>query len=138
KSLITSDVKLKKVAEAVKGAHDVKVTDDVGMSNDKKLVLDFLQANVAEKRQANLDAYIYSEEKRMMKRKLKRRIKPPKRYEGSVSVTSKRNDSEHETSNDEGSMEDQLNENPDSVDGDSSMRNNLDKMMVELNHMLTW
>ncbi|GKF02936.1 hypothetical protein Tco_0029859 [Tanacetum coccineum] len=94
------------------------------------------------------------------KRKLKHRIKPPKRYEGSVSVTSKRNDSEHETSNDEGSMEDQgtkelkevelqkdilnevtknlnvnvnvdvmseLNENLDSVDGDSSMRKNPDK-----------
>nr|GEV21969.1 zinc knuckle CX2CX4HX4C [Tanacetum cinerariifolium] len=30
-------------------------------------------------------------------RKLKRRIKPPKRYEGSVSVRRKRNDSDHET-----------------------------------------
>ncbi|GJY48715.1 hypothetical protein Tco_0438671, partial [Tanacetum coccineum] len=58
----------KKVAEAVKGAHDVKGTDDVDMSNDEKLVLYFLQAiHAAEKRQADLDAHIYSEEKWMMK-----------------------------------------------------------------------
>ncbi|GJV13898.1 RNA-directed DNA polymerase, eukaryota, reverse transcriptase zinc-binding domain protein [Tanacetum coccineum] len=40
-----------------------------------------------------------------IKRKLKRRIKPPKRYEGSISTISKRNESENETSNDEISME---------------------------------
>nr|GEW14591.1 MICOS complex subunit MIC60 [Tanacetum cinerariifolium] len=57
----------KKVTEVVKGAHDVKGTDDVDMSNDGKLVLDFLQANTAEKRQVDLDAHIYSKEKRMMK-----------------------------------------------------------------------
>nr|GEV26111.1 MICOS complex subunit MIC60 [Tanacetum cinerariifolium] len=57
-----------KVAEAVKGAHDVKGTDDVDMSNDGKLVLDFLKANATtEKRQADLDVHIYFEEKRMMK-----------------------------------------------------------------------
>nr|GEW17236.1 SBP-like protein [Tanacetum cinerariifolium] len=35
KSLMTCDVKLKKVAKAVKGAHVVKGTDDIDMSNDE-------------------------------------------------------------------------------------------------------
>ncbi|GKF37538.1 hypothetical protein Tco_0114296, partial [Tanacetum coccineum] len=43
------------------------------------------------------------------RRKLKRRIKPPKRYEGSVSAFIKRNDSDHDTSNDENSKEDMRN-----------------------------
>nr|GEX69227.1 hypothetical protein [Tanacetum cinerariifolium] len=41
-------------------------------------------------------------------RKLKRKIKPPWRYEGYVSAISKRNDSDHETSNDESSMKDKV------------------------------
>nr|GEU44045.1 MICOS complex subunit MIC60 [Tanacetum cinerariifolium] len=66
----------KEVAEAVKGAHDVKGTNDVDVSNDGKLVLDFLQAiHAAEKRQADLDARIYSEEKRMMKEKYEKELK---------------------------------------------------------------
>ncbi|GJZ00682.1 RNA-directed DNA polymerase, eukaryota, reverse transcriptase zinc-binding domain protein [Tanacetum coccineum] len=40
------------------------------------------------------------------KRSLKRRIKPPKWYEGSVSVTNKRNECEDIVRNDEASMED--------------------------------
>ncbi|GJV17758.1 RNA-directed DNA polymerase, eukaryota, reverse transcriptase zinc-binding domain protein [Tanacetum coccineum] len=40
------------------------------------------------------------------RRKLKHRIKPPKRYEGSVFAFSKRNDSDQDTSNDENSKED--------------------------------
>ncbi|GJY15341.1 hypothetical protein Tco_0385763 [Tanacetum coccineum] len=43
------------------------------------------------------------------RRKLKRRIKPPKRYEGFVSAFIKRNDSDHDTSNDENSKEDMRN-----------------------------
>nr|GFB37176.1 hypothetical protein [Tanacetum cinerariifolium] len=35
KSLMTCDVKLKKVAKAVKGAHVVKGTNDIDMSNDE-------------------------------------------------------------------------------------------------------
>ncbi|GJY34711.1 hypothetical protein Tco_0419180 [Tanacetum coccineum] len=35
------------------------------------------------------------------RRRMKRRIKPPKRYEGSVYAISKRNDSDQDTSNDE-------------------------------------
>ncbi|GKC98850.1 hypothetical protein Tco_1169125 [Tanacetum coccineum] len=61
----------KVVGEAVKGTDDVKGTNDVHMSNDGEVVLDFLQAiHTAEKRQADLDARIYSEEKRMMKARL--------------------------------------------------------------------
>ncbi|PWA53827.1 hypothetical protein CTI12_AA441830 [Artemisia annua] len=66
----------KEVAEAVKGADDVKGTDDVDKSNDGKLVLDLLEAiHAAEKRQADLDAHIYSEEKRKMKEKYEKELK---------------------------------------------------------------
>lgn len=61
----------KEVAEAVKGDDD-----DVYMSKDGKLVLDFLQAiHTAEKRQADLDAHIFSEEKRLMKEKYEKELK---------------------------------------------------------------
>nr|GEW45832.1 chloramphenicol acetyltransferase-like domain-containing protein [Tanacetum cinerariifolium] len=42
----------------------------------------------------------------LLVQKLKRRVKPPKRYERYVSAISNRNDSDNETSNDENSMDD--------------------------------
>nr|XP_043607312.1 MICOS complex subunit MIC60 [Erigeron canadensis] len=60
----------KEVAEVVRG------TNDTRMSDDGKLVLDFLQAiHTAEKRQADLDAHIFSEEKRLMKEKYEKELK---------------------------------------------------------------
>ncbi|KAL4579776.1 hypothetical protein LXL04_015941 [Taraxacum kok-saghyz] len=56
--------------EAVKGSNDIYV------SNDGTIVLDFLQAiHTAEKRQEELDARIFSEEKRLMKEKYDKELK---------------------------------------------------------------
>lgn len=60
----------KEIAEAVKG------NNDIYMSKDGKVVLDFLQAiHTAEKRQEDLDARIFSEEKRLMKEKYDKELK---------------------------------------------------------------
>ncbi|CAH1427821.1 unnamed protein product [Lactuca virosa] len=60
----------KEIAEAVKGNNDIYV------SNDGKIVLDFLQAiHTAEKRQEDLDARIFSEEKRLIKEKYDKELK---------------------------------------------------------------
>ncbi|CAI9261928.1 unnamed protein product [Lactuca saligna] len=60
----------KEIAEAVKGNNDIYV------SNDGKIVLDFLQAiHTAEKRQEDLDARIFSEEKRLLKEKYDKELK---------------------------------------------------------------
>ncbi|GAB4847318.1 hypothetical protein Ancab_026363 [Ancistrocladus abbreviatus] len=49
---------------------------DAYVSNDGKLILDFLQAiHTAEQRQAELDAHIFAEEKRTMKEKYERELK---------------------------------------------------------------
>ena len=46
----------------------VEDLNDAYISKDGKLILDFLQAiHAAEKRQAELDAHIFAEEKRMIK-----------------------------------------------------------------------
>lgn len=56
---------MKEIAEAVMGNNDIYV------ANDGKIVLDFLQAiHTAEKRQEDLDARIFSEEKRLLKARL--------------------------------------------------------------------
>ncbi|KAL8143239.1 hypothetical protein V2J09_016271 [Rumex salicifolius] len=53
-----------------------KNSDDMYLSKDGKLILDFLQAlHAAEQRQAELDACIYSEEKRLMKEKYEKDLK---------------------------------------------------------------
>uniref|UniRef100_A0A5B7A9L1 MICOS complex subunit MIC60 n=1 Tax=Davidia involucrata TaxID=16924 RepID=A0A5B7A9L1_DAVIN len=50
--------------------------NDVHISKDGKLVLDFLQAiHAAEKRQAELDAHIFAEEKRIVKEKYEKELK---------------------------------------------------------------
>ncbi|GJU81561.1 RNA-directed DNA polymerase, eukaryota, reverse transcriptase zinc-binding domain protein [Tanacetum coccineum] len=51
------------------------------------------------------------------RRKLKRNTRPPKRYEDSISATSKRNGNEQESNNDEISKEDDLNKNEKEVRG---------------------
>ncbi|GJY03088.1 RNA-directed DNA polymerase, eukaryota, reverse transcriptase zinc-binding domain protein [Tanacetum coccineum] len=51
------------------------------------------------------------------RRTLKRNIRPPKRYEDSVSTTSKRNDNDQESSNDEISKEEDLNKEENEVRG---------------------
>lgn len=56
----------------------VKAVDsnDAYVTKDGKLILDFLQAiHVAEKRQAELDARVFSEEKRMIKEKYEKELK---------------------------------------------------------------
>lgn len=54
----------------------VKDSNDVYIDKDGKLVLDFLQAiHTAEKRQAELDAQIFAEEKRIMKEKYEKELK---------------------------------------------------------------
>ncbi|XP_009794799.1 MICOS complex subunit MIC60, mitochondrial [Nicotiana tabacum] len=56
-----------------------KVTDDLGdayISKDGKLVLDFLQAlHEAERRQAEIDAHLFAEEKKHMKEKYEKELK---------------------------------------------------------------
>ncbi|KAL7600653.1 uncharacterized protein LOC111881122 [Lactuca sativa] len=60
----------KEIAEAVMGNNDIYV------ANDGKIVLDFLQAiHTAEKRQEDLDARIFSEEKRLLKEKYDKELK---------------------------------------------------------------
>ncbi|KAI3824442.1 hypothetical protein L1987_05902 [Smallanthus sonchifolius] len=60
----------KEVAAAVEG------TDAVYVSKNGTLVLDLLEAiHTAEKRQADLDAHIFSEEKRLMKEKYEKELK---------------------------------------------------------------
>ncbi|XP_050366751.1 uncharacterized protein LOC126785178 [Argentina anserina] len=50
--------------------------DDANISKDGKIVLDFLEAiHAAEKRQAELDNRVYSEEKRALKEKYERKLK---------------------------------------------------------------
>lgn len=57
-------------------AEAVKVTNDVYVSKDGKVVLDLLEAiHTAERRQADLDARIFSEEKRLMKEKYEKELK---------------------------------------------------------------
>lgn len=52
-------------------AASVEDTDDVNVSKDGTLVLDLLEAiHAAEKRQADIDARIFSQEKRLMKARL--------------------------------------------------------------------
>ncbi|CAK9185768.1 unnamed protein product [Ilex paraguariensis] len=54
----------------------VEDLNDAYISKDGKLVLDFLQAiHAAEKRQAELDAHIFAEEKRMIKEKYDKELK---------------------------------------------------------------
>ncbi|XP_059624325.1 MICOS complex subunit MIC60, mitochondrial [Cornus florida] len=54
----------------------VESSNDVYISKDGKLVLDFLQAiHTAEQRQAELDAHIFAEEKRMLKEKYEKELK---------------------------------------------------------------
>lgn len=61
-SLIVGFPKLKDLVAATEDSNDAY------LSKDGKLVLDFLQAiHAAEKRQAELDAHIFAEEKRKMK-----------------------------------------------------------------------
>ncbi|GMP26207.1 hypothetical protein CsSME_00002754 [Camellia sinensis var. sinensis] len=51
-------------------------SNDVYISKDGKLVLDFIQAiHAAEKRQAELDAHIFAEEKRKLKEKYEKELK---------------------------------------------------------------
>ncbi|KAI3691380.1 hypothetical protein L2E82_49737 [Cichorium intybus] len=60
----------KEITETLKGNNDIYVT------NDGRIVLDFLQAiHTAEKRQEELDARIFSEEKRLMKEKYDKELK---------------------------------------------------------------
>ncbi|KAK1423710.1 hypothetical protein QVD17_19018 [Tagetes erecta] len=57
-------------------AASVEHTDDVNVSNDGTLVLDLLEAiHAAEKRQADIDARIFSQEKRLMKEKYEKELK---------------------------------------------------------------
>lgn len=61
-SLIVGFLKLKDLVDAIEDSNDAY------LSKDGKLVVDFLQAiHAAEKRQAELDAHIFTEEKRKMK-----------------------------------------------------------------------
>ncbi|XP_009342068.2 MICOS complex subunit Mic60 [Pyrus x bretschneideri] len=54
----------------------IEALNDAYISKDGKLVLDFLQAiHTAEKRQAELDARVFSEEKRMLKEKYEKKLK---------------------------------------------------------------
>ncbi|TQD72487.1 hypothetical protein C1H46_041976 [Malus baccata] len=54
----------------------IKGLNDAYISKDEKLVLDFLQAiHTAEKRQAELDANVFSEEKRRLKEKYEKELK---------------------------------------------------------------
>ncbi|KAL6959290.1 hypothetical protein U1Q18_039435 [Sarracenia purpurea var. burkii] len=54
----------------------IEDSNDVYISKDGKLVLDFLDAiHAAEKRQAELDAHIFAEEKRKMKEKYEKELK---------------------------------------------------------------
>ncbi|XP_062007044.1 MICOS complex subunit MIC60, mitochondrial [Rosa rugosa] len=65
---------LPKEKEALIGA--IEGLDDAYISKDGKLVLDFLQAiHAAEKRQAELDARVSSEEKRALKEKYEKKLK---------------------------------------------------------------
>ncbi|ONI02132.1 hypothetical protein PRUPE_6G178900 [Prunus persica] len=58
------------LVDAIEGLNDAYI------SKDGKLVLDFLQAiHAAEKRQAELDARVYSEEKRTLKEKYEKKLK---------------------------------------------------------------
>lgn len=54
----------------------IEDSNDAYLSKDGKLVVDFLQAiHAAEKRQAELDAHIFAEEKRKMKEKYEKELK---------------------------------------------------------------
>ncbi|KAA8530904.1 hypothetical protein F0562_005637 [Nyssa sinensis] len=69
----TSATSLNEHKDSVGAIEDL---NDAYISKDGKLVLDFLQAiHAAEKQQAELDAHIFSEEKRIMKEKYEKELK---------------------------------------------------------------